>query len=154
LALRGRKRKGSALPACALVLGNPNVSTDVAVGNGVKLVDFGRIARKASETLGSPMAFVMACGVVALWVLSGPVFHFSDTWQLIINTGTTIVTFLMVFLVQHTQNRDARALHLKLDELLRSGKDARNRLINLEDCTDEEMDRLRAQFEKISPASR
>ena len=115
-------------------------------------MDFQTLARRVSEALGSPIAFAAACGVVLAWIISGPIFHFSDTWQLIINTGTTIVTFLMVFLVQHTQNRDARALHLKLDELLRAGKDARNKLINLENCTDQEMDALRDQFEKLSPA--
>jgi low affinity Fe/Cu permease len=84
-----------------------------------------------------------------VWGVTGPLFGYSDTWQLIINTGTTIVTFLMVFLVQNTQNRDARALHLKLDELLRSVKDARNRLINLENCTDEEIDQIERQFKAL-----
>ena len=94
----------------------------------------------------------LSLGVVALvllWLASGPLFGFSDTWQLVINTGTTIVTFLMVFLVQHTQNRDARALHLKLDELLRSKKAARNSLIDLENCTDEELDRMEQQFRAL-----
>jgi low affinity Fe/Cu permease len=81
-----------------------------------------------------------------VWLISGPVFGYSDTWQLVINTGTTIVTFLMVFLVQHTQNRDARALHLKLDELLHSVANARNRLIDLEKCSDEELDEIERQF--------
>ena len=84
-----------------------------------------------------------------LWLVAGPFFNYSDSWQLVINTGTTIATFLMVFLVQNTQNRDARALHLKLDELLRSIKPARNALINLEECTDEEMEVLKQQFEKL-----
>jgi low affinity Fe/Cu permease len=84
-----------------------------------------------------------------VWAISGPIFGFSDTWQLVINTGTTIVTFLMVFLLQSTQNRDARALHLKLDELLRSAGPARNRLIDLEDCTDEEMAQIERQFHAI-----
>jgi low affinity Fe/Cu permease len=84
-----------------------------------------------------------------LWLVSGPLFGYSDTWQLVINTGTTIVTFLMVFLVQHTQNRDARALHLKLDELLRSLDAARNRLIDLENCTDEEIDQIERQFRAL-----
>jgi low affinity Fe/Cu permease len=114
-------------------------------------LNFGELAKRASIALGTSTAFVLACVVVLVWAVSGPLFGFSDTWQLIINTGTTIATFLMVFLVQNTQNRDAKALHLKLDELLLSSKQARNRLINLENCTDEEMEALREQFEKIAP---
>ena len=108
---------------------------------------FSDLARNAAWVLGTPLAFVAACAIVVLWALSGPLFGFSDTWQLVINTGTTIVTFLMVFLVQNTQNRDARALHLKLDELLRSVKAARNQLINLENCTDDELERIERQFQ-------
>jgi low affinity Fe/Cu permease len=104
------------------------------------------LARYASTVAGAPATFLIACGVVLVWAATGPLFGFSDTWQLVINTGTTIVTFLMVFLLQNTQNRDARALHLKLDELLRSLKRARNRLIDLEDCTDEEIEQLEKQF--------
>ena len=107
---------------------------------------FSAIARWTSGALGTPLAFVLACTVVMVWLVSGPVFHFSDTWQLLINTSTTIVTFLMVFLVQHTQNRDARALHLKMDEVLRSLDRARDRLINLESCSDEEIDQIARQF--------
>ncbi len=110
---------------------------------------FADLARKASGWLGTPAAFALACGTVVVWLVTGPLFGFSDTWQLIINTGTTIVTFLMVFLVQHTQNRDARALHLKIDELLRSLKAARNRLINLENCTDDEIDQIERQFQAL-----
>jgi low affinity Fe/Cu permease len=110
---------------------------------------FSDIAHQASSLLGSAYAFVGAGIVVAIWALTGPLFGYSDTWQLVINTGTTIVTFLMVFLVQHTQNRDARALHLKLDELLRSVKAARNRLIDLENCTDEEIDQIERQFRAV-----
>jgi low affinity Fe/Cu permease len=107
---------------------------------------FSAVAREVSYLLGTPTAFATACGVVVVWLISGPVFGYSDTWQLVINTGTTIVTFLMVFLVQHTQNRDARALHLKLDELLHSVANARNRLIDLEKCSDEELDEIERQF--------
>ena len=110
---------------------------------------FSNLARDAAWLLGTPQAFVAACAIVVLWGASGPLFGFSDTWQLVINTGTTIVTFLMVFLVQNTQNRDARALHLKLDELLRSVKAARNQLINLENCTDEELERIAQQFQAL-----
>jgi low affinity Fe/Cu permease len=110
---------------------------------------FGDIARWASHALGSAWAFVAACGIVLVWAVTGPLFHYSDGWQLVINTGTTIVTFLMVFLIQNTQNRDARAIHLKLDELIRSINAARNRLIDLENCTDEELDRVQREFETL-----
>jgi low affinity Fe/Cu permease len=107
---------------------------------------FHDLARHASTLAGAPATFLIACATVLAWVITGPLFGFSDTWQLVINTGTTIVTFLMVFLVQNTQNRDARAIHLKLDELVRSVKPARNRLIDLEECTDEEIEQLERQF--------
>ena len=110
---------------------------------------FSDLAKRTSSLLGTPAAFAVACGAVVLWGASGPLFGFSDTWQLVINTGTTIVTFLMVFLVQHTQNRDARALHLKMDEVLRSIDAARNRLINLESCSDEEIDQIERQFRAL-----
>jgi low affinity Fe/Cu permease len=110
---------------------------------------FSVVAREASYLLGTPAAFLVACGTVLLWLVSGPLFGFSDTWQLVINTGTTIVTFLMIFLVQHTQNRDARALHLKLDELLHSVTNARDRLIDLEKCSDEELDQIERQFQAL-----
>ena len=99
--------------------------------------------------MGSPAAFVGACAIVIVWALTGPIFGYSDTWQLVINTGTTIITFLMVFLIQHTQNRDSRALQLKLDELLRSVGAARNKLIDLEGCTDEEIDQIERQFKAL-----
>ena len=110
---------------------------------------FGELARRASCALGTPGAFMAACAIIVTWAVTGPLFRYSDTWQLIINTGTTIVTFLMVFLVQNTQNRDAQALHLKLDELLRSIKPARNRLIDLENCTDEEIAQIQKQFHRL-----
>jgi len=92
--------------------------------------------------LGSAWAFTGAVFVIVVWLLTGPTFHFSDTWQLIINTATTIITFLMVFLIQNTQNRDAKAVHLKLDELIRALKGARNQLVDLEDLSDEELKKL------------
>jgi low affinity Fe/Cu permease len=110
---------------------------------------FSKLAHEASALLGKSTAFATACAIIILWALTGPVFGYSDTWQLIVNTGTTIITFLMVFLVQNTQNRDARALHLKLDELLRSVKQARNNLIDLENCTDEEIDQIERQFHAL-----
>jgi low affinity Fe/Cu permease len=110
---------------------------------------FASFARHASTAVGSPVAFLLALLAVLVWVISGPTFGFSDTWQLVINTGTTIVTFLMVFLIQNTQNRDSHALHLKLDELIHSIKSARNSLIDVEDCTDEEIEQLQREFERV-----
>ena len=99
--------------------------------------------------LGSAWAFTAALLVIVLWLVTGPAFHFSDTWQLIINTGTTIVTFLMVFLIQNTQNRDAKAMQLKLDELIRALKKARNELVDVEDLSDEELKKLEEQFKEL-----
>jgi low affinity Fe/Cu permease len=106
-------------------------------------------ARSSSSVLGSAWAFIGALLIIAIWALTGPMFHFSDTWQLIINTGTTIVTFLMVFLIQNTQNRDAKAVHLKLDELIRALHGARNRLVDLEKLSDEELQKLEQEFERV-----
>src|SRR6266404_4086892 len=106
-------------------------------------------ARRSSIALGSAWAFAGAVLVILVWLLTGPTFHFSDTWQLIINTATTIVTFLMVFLIQNTQNRDAKAVHLKLDELIRAIKEARNELVDLEDMSDEELNELKNQFQRL-----
>ena len=106
-------------------------------------------ARRSSIMLGSAWAFAGAMLIILVWILTGPTFHFSDTWQLIINTGTTIVTFLMVFLIQNTQNRDAKAMHLKLDEIIRALKKARNEMVDLEDLSDEELGRLEEQFRRV-----
>jgi low affinity Fe/Cu permease len=106
-------------------------------------------ARKSSAVLGSAWAFMAAIFIILIWAATGPTFHFSDTWQLIINTGTTIVTFLMVFLIQNTQNRDAKAVHLKLDEIIRALKGARNQLVDLEKLSDEDLNRLEKQFEQL-----
>ena len=106
-------------------------------------------ARRSSILLGSAWAFAGALLVVLVWILTGPTFHFSDTWQLIINTATTVVTFLMVFLIQNTQNRDAKAVHLKLDEIIRALKGARNELVDLEDLSDEDLKKLEKQFERV-----
>ena len=110
---------------------------------------FHDVAKSLAAVVGSPWAFITALAVVALWSATGPLFHYSDTWQLVINTGTTIVTFLMVFLIQNTQNRDAKAIHLKLDELIRGVKGARNQLIDLEELSEEELDDLQRQFVKL-----
>src|SRR5207302_2610592 len=107
---------------------------------------FRLFARRSSIILGSAWAFAGAVLVILVWILTGPTFHFSDTWQLIINTATTIVTFLMVFLIQNTQNRDAKAVHLKLDEVIRALKGARNHFIDLEKLSDEDLASLEKQF--------
>ena len=106
-------------------------------------------ARRSSAVLGSAWAFGVAILIIVIWGLTGPAFHYSNTWQLIINTGTTIVTFLMVFLIQNTQNRDAKAAHLKLDEIIRALKGARNELIDLEKLADEDLTSLEKQFERV-----
>jgi low affinity Fe/Cu permease len=106
-------------------------------------------AKRSSRVLGSAWAFASAILIIVIWALTGPMFHYSNTWQLIINTGTTIVTFLMVFLIQNTQNRDAKAAHLKLDEIIRALKGARNQLIDLEKLSDEELTGLEKQFEQV-----
>jgi low affinity Fe/Cu permease len=110
---------------------------------------FGVFARKTSTVLGSAWAFVCAILIIVVWAMTGPTFHYSDTWQLIINTGTTIVTFLMVFLIQNTQNRDAKAVHLKLDELIRALEPARNKLVDLEKLSDDELKKLETEFERL-----
>ena len=111
---------------------------------------FHRIAKRAALIVGSPRSFVVAVLLVLGWLITGPLFGFSNAWQLVINTATTIITFLMVFLIQNTQNRDAQAVHLKLDELIRGVKGARNALIDLEDLSDQELDDLRQSFAKLA----
>jgi low affinity Fe/Cu permease len=106
-------------------------------------------AHKTSEAVGSAPAFLIAILTIMVWAITGPVFGFSDTWQLVINTGTTIITFLMVFLIQNTQNRDARAIHLKLDEIVRSIKNARNTFVDVEDLNDQELEKLQREFKMI-----
>jgi low affinity Fe/Cu permease len=108
------------------------------------------VARKCSNVLGSPWAFSFAFLIIVVWAVTGPIFNFSDTWQLIINTGTTIVTFLMVFLIQNTQNRDSKAVHLKLDELIRALTGARNNLVDLEKLSDVELKKLEQEFKQLS----
>jgi low affinity Fe/Cu permease len=110
---------------------------------------FRRFAATVSTLAGSPQAFILSVTLIVIWAVSGPFFGFSDSWQLVINTGTTILTFLMVFLIQNTQNRDARAIHLKLDELIRSMRHARNSLVDLEELSDEELDKLQEEFRQF-----
>jgi low affinity Fe/Cu permease len=110
---------------------------------------FRNFANFISRIAGSPWAFILSICLIVLWLLSGPFFQFSDTWQLVINTSTTIITFLMVFLIQNTQNRETRAIHIKLDELLRAVHDARTDLVSLEDASDDEIESLHKQFQEM-----
>ncbi len=114
---------------------------------------FSRIARRMSRAMGKPHTFVVAILIVVVWAILGPVFHFSDTWQLVINTGTTIVTFLMVFLIQNTQNRDSDAIQVKLDELIRTSK-AHNALLDLEELGQEDLDRIKKRYEDLAGKAR
>jgi low affinity Fe/Cu permease len=114
---------------------------------------FTRFSKRAAQLTGRPAAFGLAAGAVVAWALSGPLFGFSEPWQLIINTGTTIVTFLMVFLIQNTQNRDTAAIQIKLDELIRVTK-GHNALMDLEELDDEELERFRRKYEKLASAAR
>ena len=110
---------------------------------------FRRFAHGTATAVGTPWAFLLAVGVVVAWAFTGPLFHYSDSWQLVINTGTTIVTFLMVFLIQNTQNREARVTQLKLDELIRAVRHARNRFVAMEEMSDEELERLEHEFHEL-----
>ena len=110
---------------------------------------FSRFAGWTAQIVGHPYMFLFAVAVIIIWAITGPYFHYSNTWQLIINTGTTIITFLVVFLIQNTQNRDAKAMHLKLDELIRAIEGARDRLVDLEKLSDEELKQLEEQFTRL-----
>jgi low affinity Fe/Cu permease len=114
---------------------------------------FDKLAHWTARHAGHASTFVLALAIIAVWGVSGPIFQWSDTWQLIINTGTTIVTFLMVFLIQNTQNRDTEALQLKLDELIRVHEKARNRLLQLEELTEEEMEHIKKTFTRLAKTS-
>ena len=115
---------------------------------------FARVAKWASRVTGRPFSFTVAVGVIVTWLVTGPLFHFSDTWQLIINTATTIITFLMVFLIQNTQNRDTEAMQIKLDELIRSTKGAHNALLDLEELEEKSLDQFRDQYEALARKAR
>ncbi|HEY8279082.1 MAG TPA: low affinity iron permease family protein [Bdellovibrionota bacterium] len=110
---------------------------------------FRQFAHHISLAVGTPSAFFFALILIVAWLITGPIFHFSDTWQLVINTATTIITFLMVFLIQNAQNRDAKAFHLKLDEIIRGVKGARTEMVNLEELGDEELERLHREFKAL-----
>ncbi|HUS08033.1 MAG TPA: low affinity iron permease family protein [Bryobacteraceae bacterium] len=114
---------------------------------------FRKFSNWMADKVGTPWAFALAVVIILVWACTGPMFHYSDTWQLIINTGTTIITFLMVFMIQSTQNRDAKAMHLKLDELIRAVSQARNKLVDLEAAPDEEIDELKQEFQKLREAA-
>jgi len=115
---------------------------------------FSRFARWAALMVGNPVAFMVAVLIIFIWAMTGPLFHLSDTWQLIINTSTTIVTFLMVFLIQNTQKRDSEAIQLKLDELIRAVEAAHNGLLDIEELTEEDLNRLRGRYGKLASAAR
>lgn len=115
---------------------------------------FTSFAKWAARTTGRPATFLLAVAVIILWAVTGPLFGFSDTWQLVINTSTTIITFLMVFLIQNTQNRDSEAMQLKLDELIRAVNGAHNALLDLEELDEIELDRLRANYERLAEKAR
>ena len=112
------------------------------------------VAKAVSRVCGRPQTFLVALGVILLWVVTGPVFGFSDTWQLVINTGTTIITFLMVFLIQNTQNRDTQAIQIKLDELIRATKGAHNALLDLEELSERELEAFRGKYGALAAAAR
>ena len=115
---------------------------------------YAAVAKAVSRFCGKPQTFTLALGVIIAWIVSGPVFGFSDTWQLVINTGTTIVTFLMVFLIQNTQNRDTQAMQIKLDELIRATKGAHNALLDLEELGEAELEAFRDRYEALATAAR
>jgi len=128
-----------------------NTAGDVPIEVKMRTTDdwFGQFAAKTSGWLGSRWAFICAGSTIVIWAALGPVVHYSNTWQLIINTGTTIITFMMVFLIQNTQNRDARAINLKLNELIHSSDKARNQMIDIENLSDLELDELQTRYEKL-----
>ncbi len=123
-------------------------------GNGKGLSWFTRAAKGASRASGRPITFMIAVAIILVWAITGPIFHFSDTWQLVINTGTTIITFLMVFLIQNTQNRDTEAIQIKLDELIRAVESAHNALLDLEELDDDELDGIRKDYLDLAKVAR
>jgi low affinity Fe/Cu permease len=132
---------------------NSDLQKEVAIFQGNKKglrARFERMAQSVTRATGTPMAFLVAATVIVLWAVTGPVFHYSDTWQLVINTGTTIVTFLMVFLIQQSQNKDSLALQLKLNELIACEERASNRLIDVEDLSQEELDVLKKFYVRLA----
>ena len=119
-----------------------------------RITTYSRFAKSAAQFCGRPRVFAFAVAIIAIWLVTGPLFNYSDTWQLVINTSTTIITFLMVFLIQNTQNRDTKALHLKLDELIRSTVGAHNTLLDMEDLEQDELDALKIKYRNIAHTAR
>ncbi|KQZ59335.1 MULTISPECIES: low affinity iron permease family protein [unclassified Lysobacter] len=115
---------------------------------------FTKIAKWAARFTGRPLCFGLAAGLILIWLVSGPLFGFSDTWQLVINTSTTIITFLMVFLIQNTQNRDTEAMQIKLDELIRATREAHNALLDLEELDEAALDRYRSRYQELAKSAR
>jgi low affinity Fe/Cu permease len=115
---------------------------------------FATVAKATSRATGRPATFLLALTIIVVWAVTGPLFHYSDTWQLVINTGTTVVTFLMVFLIQNTQNRDSEAMQVKLDELIRAVEGAHNGLLDLEELEEEELDRVRSRYQELARRAR
>ena len=115
---------------------------------------YSKFAKKASHFCGRPRVFTIAVAIIAVWIVTGPIFGFSDTWQLVINTGTTIITFLMVFLIQNTQNRDTQAIQVKLDELIRATKGAHNALLDLEELEEENLEAFKAKYQALAATAR
>jgi low affinity Fe/Cu permease len=147
LAIGSRLRRSSARGGTQIASVRPFCCREDGVNMGEKFAHF---ANRASTFTGHYITFLFACALIIAWAISGPIFGFSETWQLVINTGTTIITFLMVFLIQNTQNRDAKAMHLKLDELIRSIDAADNEIIVAEDNTDEDLVKLKEMYERLS----
>jgi len=115
---------------------------------------FTLLSQRCAKVAGKPGTFAVAAGILVLWGVTGPLFGFSDTWQLVVNTGTTIITFLMVFLIQNTQNRDTEAMQIKLDELIKSSRTARNSLLDLEELEEDELDQIRSHYEELADKAR
>ncbi len=115
---------------------------------------YSKFAKAAAHFCGKPLVFVIAVAIIVMWIITGPIFGFSDTWQLVINTGTTIITFLMVFLIQNTQNRDTQAIQVKLDELIRATQGAHNALLDLEELEEDTLDAFRAKYQALASAAR
>lgn len=115
---------------------------------------YSKFAKSAAHFCGRPRVFAVASGIIVVWIVTGPLFHYSDTWQLVINTGTTIITFLMVFLIQNTQNRDTQAIQLKLDELIRATKGAHNALLDLEELEEENLEAFRTKYQALASDAR
>ena len=148
-----RKRAGNPASAGTFMRHQPQAGRSMAIGKA-KRTSFSEFARAASHLAGRPIAFAAAVGVVLVWAITGPLFGFSDTWQLVINTGTTIITFLMVFVIQNSQNRDSEAIQVKLDELIRCIEGAQNRLLDLEELEEDEIEKVRSEYRRLASDAR